>query len=65
MRSAAMLKPTADELSREQALTEGMHAGLMGRERSLNPYQAGSPEHGEWERGRQSAAASTVAGAFA
>jgi ribosome modulation factor len=57
-------KPTPDELSLEQALTEGMHAGLMGRAWSLNPYQSNQPEHAEWERGRRMAEACSIAGSF-
>lgn len=52
----------ADELMLEQALGEGMHAGLMGREASTNPYQESVPEHAEWERGRAMAAYCSLAG---
>ncbi len=56
---------TPDELSLEQAMSEGMHAGLMGREASTNPYQSSVPEHAEWERCRAMAAYCSVAGMIA
>lgn len=55
---------TPAELSLEQALTEGMHAGLTNRAASLNPYQSETPEHAEWERGRMAATSQRVAGSF-
>lgn len=59
------MKPTPDELSLEQAMTEGMHAGLLNREASTNPYQSGLPEHDEWERSRKMAAHCSLAGMVA
>lgn len=56
------MKPTADELSLEQALTEGMHAGLTGRAASENPYQSDTPEHREWEKCRAMATHCSLAG---
>lgn len=56
-------KLTAAELSIEQAMTEGMTAGLMNREASTNPYQSGLPEHEEWELSRKMAVHCALAGA--
>lgn len=56
------MTPTADEISLEQALTEGMHSGLKGREAAENRYQAGTPEHAKWEEGRALAIACSLAG---
>ena len=60
----AIRKLSPDELSLEQALTEGMHAGLMNRAASLNPYQSDTPEYAEWERGRAAATSQRAAGSF-
>ena len=51
-----------EEMSLEQALTEGMHAGLMGRSWALNPYQSNVPEHQKWEEGRKMAEQTRFAG---
>ena len=56
------LKPTPEEMSLEQALEEGMHAGLMGRSWTENPYQSTQPEHKRWEEGRRQAEAVQLAG---
>lgn len=55
-------KPTPDELSLEQAMSEGMAAGMRGRQASENPYQSGTPEHKEWEHCRAMAAHCALAG---
>lgn len=55
-------KPTPDELSLEQAMNEGMDAGLRGRQASENPYQSDTPEHKEWEHYRAMAAHCAAAG---
>ena len=51
-----------EEQSLEQALTEGMHAGLMGRSWAINPYQSHVPEHKKWEEGRKMAEQTILAG---
>ena len=56
------MKQTPEELSLEQALEEGMHAGLMGRSWATNPYQSNLPEHKKWEDGRRQAEAVQLAG---
>lgn len=43
---------SAEILSLQEAFLEGQRAGQMGLAAGLNPYQAGIPEHAEWERGR-------------
>lgn len=56
------MKQTPEELSLEEALTQGMHAGLMGRSWAMNPYQSNVPEHKKWEEGRKMAEACQLAG---
>lgn len=50
-----------EELSMQDAFMEGMRAGGNSLSPSLNPYQDNTPEHREWERGRQGAAAVAAA----
>lgn len=50
------------EMSLEQAMSEGMHAGLMGRSWAVNPYQSSVPEHAKWEEGRRMAEKTILAG---
>ncbi len=57
-----MTKPTADELSLEQSMAEGMRAGLNGRAACENPYQSETPEHKEWEKCRAMASHCALAG---
>lgn len=56
-RNASGISP--EILSMQDAHTEGQRAGHLGLSASLNPYQAGCPEHDEWERAR-----SCVIGAY-
>lgn len=58
----AALFQSPEEASLQEALTEGMHAGLMGRSWSLNPYQSSVPEHAKWEEGRKMAEQTILAG---
>lgn len=46
------MTPTPDELSLQQAQSEGQRAGEMSLPPSLNPYQDNQPEHAVWERAR-------------
>lgn len=41
-----------DEMSMQQAVSEGVMAGDRGYGASMNPYQAGVPEHDAWENAR-------------
>jgi hypothetical protein len=50
-------KPTADEMSLQDAFMEGQRAGNMLFGPPLNPFQDDTPEHAEWERGRSAAVA--------
>lgn len=50
---------SAEELSLQDAFIEGQRAGHLNLAASLNPWQAGTVHHAEWERGR-----SCVIGAF-
>jgi hypothetical protein len=56
-RNASQTSP--EILSLQDAHIEGQRAGHLGLSASLNPYQAGCPEHDEWERAR-----SCVIGAY-
>lgn len=56
-RNASGISP--EILSMQDAHIEGQRAGHLGLSASLNPYQAGCPEHDEWERAR-----SCVIGAY-
>lgn len=53
------IQTSPEILSLQEAYIEGQRAGHLNLSASLNPYQAGCPEHDEWERGR-----SNVIGAF-
>lgn len=53
---------TPEERCLEEALTEGMHAGLKGQSWALNPYQSSEPEHKKWEEGRRYAESIQLAG---
>lgn len=44
-----------ETLSLQQAFIEGQRAGLKGWGPNMNEYQAGTPEHDEWERARSAA----------
>lgn len=56
IRHAAGMSP--EELSLLDAAIAGQKAGVMGLGAGLNPYQAGTAEHREWEKKRRSAEAS-------
>ena len=49
-RAASGFSP--EQLSIMDAANDGRMAGVWGRQSSLNPYQAGSPEHDAWEKAR-------------
>lgn len=53
---------TAEEMSLDQAFTEGVHAGMDGKSWAHNPYQNTVPEHKEWERGRKLSESVQLAG---
>ena len=46
------MKDDMEKASLMDALQQGMNVGRMLFGPSLNPYQDGTPEHAEWERGR-------------
>jgi hypothetical protein len=46
------MNPTPDELSLQQAQSEGQRAGEMSLPPALNPYQDDQPEHDVWEKAR-------------
>lgn len=54
---------SAEQLSLLDAFIEDGRAGYIGTAAGLNPYQHGTPEHDEWERGRMGALGYRMAGA--
>ena len=50
IRHASSMSP--EELSLIEAFSDGCRAGNRGSSPSLNPYDHGTREHAEWERGR-------------
>lgn len=50
IRHASGISP--EELSLQDAFMDGQRQGLVGIAAGLNPYQLGTPEYAEWERGR-------------
>lgn len=51
-RAASGMSP--EQLSLQDAFLEGTRAAGFSHGAAMNPFQDGTPEHGEWERGRQS-----------
>lgn len=45
----------ADEMSLQDAFAQGQRAASFSHGATMNPFQAETPEHAEWERGRMGA----------
>jgi hypothetical protein len=61
-RGASGLSP--EQLSLQDAFSEGQRAGGFGHGASMNPYQDGCPEHREWERARMAVIGAALNKAF-
>lgn len=61
MQGTGKITPASEPAGRSErlgtAFTEGRIAGNLDRAAGLNPYDLGSEEYAEWERGRSSAEA--------